>query len=192
MILEQPIRPPLCMPPTPDERWPTSLVHQTETTIGDMHHVFADEGARLSLPPEGVVYSVQSIRPVPEGTEGGLFCGVTLLMPGRVGDEYFMTRGHFHARRNRAEFYWCIEGQGMLLLMDEDRRCRCEPMRPGSLHYIPGHTAHRAVNTGHGVLAFSACWPSDAGHDHTAITLEPFPVRVFCVGSEPSVVEAQT
>ena len=95
-----------------------------------------------------VVYSVQSHQPVHPETAGGLFWGSTTIEPGCVGSEYFMTRGHFHAKRDRGEYYATVQGAGMLLLMGEDRLVKVEMMCPSSLHYIAGYTAHRAINTG--------------------------------------------
>lgn len=160
-------------------------------TVGDLAGLFVSEAARAALPQDTLVYRVQTYAPVPEGTRGGLFYGVTFLQPGRVGDEYFMTRGHFHAAGEAAEFYWCVRGEGVLLLMDRHRRCRAERMRPGSLHYVPGHTAHRTVNTGAEVLCVGACWPADAGHDYAAIAAEDFSARVLRVDGQPQVVEVQ-
>jgi glucose-6-phosphate isomerase len=168
-----------------------SLVpHDTAVTVSDLRGVFADEAARAGLPGHTCVYTTRTLRPVPEGTVGGLFCGETRILPGRIGTEYFMTRGHFHANRDRAEYYWCTGGEGILLLMDEERRCRAECMRPGSVHYVPGRTAHRTVNTGREVLCVSACWPSDAGHDYASIAREGFPLRIICVDDAPAIVEA--
>jgi glucose-6-phosphate isomerase len=99
-----------------------------------------------------------------------------------------MTRGHFHARRDRAEFYTTVQGEGMLILMDEDRSTRVEIMSPGSLHYIPGYTAHRTVNTGDSPLVFWACWPSDAGHDYETIAERSFGARVLRRNGVPEVV----
>ena len=31
---------------------------------------------------------------------------------------------------------------------------------PGSVHYIPGNTAHRLINTGEEILSVSTCWQS--------------------------------
>jgi glucose-6-phosphate isomerase len=166
-----------------------AAVRNASVTIGDMAGVFHDEAARAALPPETVVYATQVFRPVPDGTGGGLFFGSTVIMPGAVGAEYFMTRGHFHAKRDRAEFYWCLRGEGLLVLMDKDRHWRVEAMRPGSVHHIPAFTAHRTVNTGREALSFSACWPSDAGHDYAAIARAGFSVRVFRVNGIPEVVE---
>jgi oxalate decarboxylase/phosphoglucose isomerase-like protein (cupin superfamily) len=42
-------------------------------------------------------------------------------MTGKVGKEYFMTKGHFHMRPDRAEFYRGVRGEGMLIMMDRNR-----------------------------------------------------------------------
>lgn len=146
--------------------------------LRDLKGVFEDEQAFEKQNGDQIVYKVDAFLPVEEGTEGGLFFGLTHLYPGKVGDEFFMTRGHFHAVENRAEFYWGIEGEGLLLLMDKSGKTRAERIIPGSLHYIPGLTAHRVVNTGKDLLRFGACWPSDAGHDYETIASQGFSARV--------------
>jgi len=140
--------------------------------------------------PAAVVYSVQWTEPVSAGTVGGLFWGATTIEAGCVGDEYYMTRGHFHAVRDRAEYYGTVSGSGMLVLMEEDGATRVEQMSPGSLHYIPGRVAHRTVNTGDVPLVFWACWPSDAGHDYATIAEKGFGARVMRGDGTPRIVEA--
>jgi len=166
-------------------------VVEDRRTIGDLKGVFADDAAWAALDPETLAYSVQCYFPVPNGTEGGLFFGCTFLAPGTVGDEYFMTKGHFHTKRETAEFYWGIQGEGILLLMNEDRTIRAEQVRPGSLHYIPGYVAHRMVNVGDETFSFGACWPSDAGHDYETIRQEGFSARVFRGPDGPVVEETR-
>lgn len=152
--------------------------HKT-TRMGDLEAVFEKEEQRLLLPRETIVYEVDLWQPVPQGTPGGLFFGTTRIQPGKVGNEYFMTRGHFHAQADRCEFYWGIKGEGTLILMDRNRKVRVEKMQPGSLHYIPADTAHRVANTGTSVLSFGACWPSDAGYDYQQIQRNGFSGRVI-------------
>lgn len=141
-------------------------LHVYERRLADLKAIYRDQGAFRKLDPATVVYRVWSWQPVPEGTEGGLFWGVTEIQPGRVGDEYFMTRGHRHRIRNRAEFYGAIAGNGRLLLRHQERGIWAEEMTPGSLHYIGEDVAHRVVNTGDVPIRFIACWHSDAGHDY--------------------------
>jgi len=141
------------------------IVHSTRT-LGDIKSVFEDGNQITDQQTNKIAYSVSCYFPEKEGTTGGLFFGITNLHPGLVGDEYFMTKGHFHANMNTAEFYWGIEGEGVLILMDEEGNIKGEKMFPGSLHYIPGRIAHRVANVSDTILSFGACWPSDAGHNY--------------------------
>ncbi len=63
---------------------------------------------------------------VEAGKEGGLFFGFSHIFLGTVGDEFFMTRGHVHQNKTRSEYYWCVKGKGVLVLMDKTRDCRVE------------------------------------------------------------------
>lgn len=164
---------------------------ESEKHISELRNVFKDEMARSQMPPDTLTYKVQMHKGEEEGKEGGLFFGTSFVYPGLVGNEYFMTRGHFHSKIDTAEYYWCVEGEGVLLLMDEERKCYTEKMTPGSLHYIKGRIAHRIINTGNKILAVGACWPSDAGHDYNSIEKDGFPVRVLCIDGEPALVKEE-
>ena len=100
-----------------------------------------------------------------------------------------MTKGHFHASRDRTEFYMGVAGTGALILMDETGRTWCEQMNPGSVHAIPGRVAHRVANVGSAQLAFVACWPADAGHDYEAILKTGFGGRLREVDGTPQLIE---
>jgi len=149
-------------------------IDRIDRRIKDLTDIFFDRSALKKMDPETIVYEVESYFPVAQDTEGGLFYGITYIHPGLVGNEYFMTKGHFHKIRNRGEFYCTLQGEGMLLLMDENRNTWAEKMFPGSIHYIKGNTAHRTANTGNSILSFSAFWPSDAGHDYATISEHGF------------------
>ena len=164
-------------------------ISESKRTLGDLKNVFRDEAARAQMNPATIVYEVQSHMAVKDGTPGGLFFGTSNVMPGQVGGEYFMTKGHYHARRECGEYYWCIQGTGALILMDESGKCWFEPMQPGSLHYIPGYIAHRLANTGDTPLRVGACWPSDAGHDYASIAEHGFTARLMNVGGVPTLVQ---
>lgn len=146
------------------------------TRIQDLTDVFDDEEARQQLAGEQVVYDVEMLDTTP--AEGELYTGVTHLYPGRVGCEYFMTRGHFHARREQGEVYFGLRGSGLLLLQTEQGKARLEKVFAGSVHIIAGFTAHRLINTGEEVLSALAVWPAIAGHDYAALA-RGFNIRVF-------------
>jgi glucose-6-phosphate isomerase len=164
-------------------------IEKTERRMSDLKDIFSDKGALEQMPSNQIVYEVESYLPVPQNTTGGLFFGITHIHPGTVGDEYFMTKGHFHKIMDRAEFYWCIEGEGMLILMDQDRNTWAEKMYPGSLHYINGYTAHRTANTGSNILVFGACWPADAGHDYKTISIHGFSKILINQNGIPALVD---
>ena len=163
-------------------------VRESVKTLAQMQGLFRDQTELEHMDLNTIIYRVQWIAPVPDGTEGGLFWGTTVIEPGRVGDEYFMTHGHFHMKRERAEYYGCIEGEGMLILMDSARRTWAERVAPGSLHYVPENVAHRVANTGQTQLKLTACWPSDAGHDYTAIRQDGFGARLLASDGEAILV----
>lgn len=141
-------------------------LRSSEKKLGQLKGIYRDQESWQRLDPDTIVYRVWWWEPVTAGTEGGLFWGTTEIQPGRVGNEYYMTHGHRHTIRNRAEFYGTSNGTGYLLMRDETGHTWCEPMTPGSLHYIAGGVSHRVINTGDVPLRFVACWPSDAGHDY--------------------------
>ncbi|TDD65563.1 glucose-6-phosphate isomerase [Jiangella aurantiaca] len=135
--------------------------------------------------PDELVYRVM---PVPVPTENSeIQCSTTVLEPGTVGDEYYMTKGHFHAVRDRSEIYIGLAGEGCLVLATEDGRHRVEPIREGMVNYVPGGWAHRSVNVGDEPLVFFAAYVGDAGHDYATIERDGFPVLV-CRGDDGPVV----
>jgi glucose-6-phosphate isomerase len=160
-------------------------LRSSEKKLAQLKGIFQDQSAWQKLNPETIVYRVWWWEPVPSSTEGGLFWGTTEIQPGRVGNEYFMTHGHRHNIRDRAEFYGTVAGIGKLVLSDSARHTWFEDMTPGSLHYIAGNVAHRVVNTGHSPLRFIACWPSDAGHDYDIAGGRGFGARIIEVQGAP-------
>lgn len=154
------------------------VINQTRK-IKDLIAIFQNREAFSKADPEQLAYTVQAWMPVAEGTPGGLFFGISTILPGKIGDEYFMTKGHFHSLPDRGEFYWGVQGKGMLILMDQKRNTWAEEVYPGSLHYIGGYIAHRLANTGNEKLIVGACWPSDAGHDYEQIVVDGFSARLI-------------
>ena len=167
-------------------------IQESVKTLGQLKNIFLNEPARVAMDPNTVVYRVQAWCPVPQGTEGAQFWGTTVIEPGFVDTEYFMTHGHFHEKRNRTEYYATVEGEGALILMDESRKTWMEPMFPGTLHFIPPSVAHRVANTSTVPLRLVACWPSDAGHDYAVIRQSGFSARLLNVSGTASLVECNS
>lgn len=72
-------------------------VKRSLKTLADLRGVFHNCEAYEQMSPDTLLYEVTCHLPVEEGTPGGLYFGITRIYPGKVGDEYFMTKGHFHA-----------------------------------------------------------------------------------------------
>jgi glucose-6-phosphate isomerase len=150
--------------------------------LSDMQGMYLED-ARTDDP---VVYRVFGI-PAP-ATNANLLSSTTVVEPGRVGREYFMTKGHFHERRDRAEIYLSLAGEGLLVTATDDGRHVVEPMRRGTVNYVPGWWAHRSVNVGDAPLVFFAVYVGDAGHDYATIEERGFPVAVVAGEDGPEVV----
>lgn len=138
---------------------------------GCFHDVTAFERALGGGDP--VVYEVTAVEPA--NGSGDLHYGIGILHPGKVGNEYFMTKGHLHEAREAAEVYIGLSGEGMMLLEDEETgESRMEPLGEGRVVYVPGHTAHRTMNTGDVPLTYFGIYPANAGHDYGAIAERNF------------------
>jgi glucose-6-phosphate isomerase len=145
----------------------------------DMRGYYRDEAALEQLITRGdpVHYEVFE-KEIPAAYGHLLFC-ISKLYPGRVGDECFMTKGHYHTISGTAEVYLCIGGKGYMLMKTADGQCEAEPMRRNRMVYVPPHWAHRSINTGHEPLISFCVYPGDAGHNYGDIASEGFPKRVF-------------
>lgn len=98
----------------------------------------------------------------------------TVIEPGDVHGECFMTRGHFHTDPLRGEWMLTLRGSGSLVLRDRDGKAWTESMGTGSVHMIDGRHAHRVANTGDEPLVFVVTWLADCGHDYETILREGF------------------
>ncbi|NPA48053.1 MAG: cupin domain-containing protein [Thermococci archaeon] len=161
---------------------------KTVRRLSDMEGYFADEKAYEELLAEDpVVYEVYSIEQ--EEREGDLNFATTVLYPGRVGREFFFTKGHFHARADRAEVYHTLRGKGGMLLQTPEGKVEWVPMWPGTVVYVPPYWAHRTVNTGEEPLVFLAVYPADAGHDYGSIREKGFAKLVVDEDGEVRLVD---
>ena len=136
--------------------------------LSELRGLFQDEKAQeraIVERDDPVVYEVVDYRK----SESDLCFGTTIMSPGKVGAEYYMTRGHFHQRRDRGEAYYTQSGEGLLLLESRAGESRTVEMRPGVCAFIPPDWAHRSINTGSEKLVFVWFCATDAGHDYGEI-----------------------
>ena len=134
--------------------------------IGELGGIYADEDSFqqiVQLRGSEVAYRVDELRFTEHSHD--LITGISVLNPGRVGSEYFMTRGHLHNRADRAETYYCLSGHGVLLMETLNGNVEAAEMRPGTLVYVPPFWIHRSVNIGSEVFATLFSYPADAGQN---------------------------
>lgn len=124
-----------------------------------------------------VIYEVFE-SPVPE-KQGHLIFLVTILYPGKVNEEFFMTKGHYHTVENTAEVYLGIKGKGLILCQTKSGDFEVAEISENRVVYIPPFWAHRAVNIFDEPLIFFGIYPAHAGHDYETIAQSGFVKRVF-------------
>lgn len=154
--------------------------------LSQLADCFADERAYQSMLSRGdqLVYGVTSLDMA--SGEGQLHYGLGILQPGKVGHEYFMTKGHLHAWRPAAEVYICLQGDGMMLLEHEtEATAQVAPFSANSVVYVPGYTAHRTINVGTQPLVYWGVLSSEAGHDYEAIRDRNFSQVVIELDGQP-------
>lgn len=161
--------------------------------LADLRGSFADEKAyeRLLAQSNPVLYEVTAVPFA--NTEGALHYAAGCLYPGKIGDEYYLTKGHFHAWRAASEIYVGLQGEGVMLLEGEDPADNMMvPMRPNSVIYVPGYVAHRTMNTGSTPLTYLGIYPYNAGHDYGTIATNNMRNVVVERDGRPVMMERQS
>lgn len=146
----------------------------------DMQGYYLDEASLQSLIKnynDPVHYEVFEV-PVPARYGHLMYC-VSMLQPGQVGSEYFMTKGHYHSVVNTGEIYLCLRGEGYMMMKTSGGKSRWEFMSRGRMVYVPPYWAHRSINTGHEPVVSFCVYPAEAGHNYGDIAAQGFPKRIF-------------
>ncbi|MCK5449646.1 cupin domain-containing protein [Candidatus Pacearchaeota archaeon] len=90
--------------------------------------------------------------------------GLTVIESGKIGKEYFMTKGHRH-KKPIEEVYMLIEGKGELLIKEKNK-IRKINMKKGKVYFIPGKSGHRLINTGKNRLEVFTIYSKNGGYDY--------------------------
>jgi glucose-6-phosphate isomerase len=127
--------------------------------LSDMKGIFtsADE-----IKDNPLIYSFNNI--IPNNGREDLLYGETILYPGQINGEFFMTKGHKHIVES-AEVYYCIEGKALVLCEKEDDSYEIL-LEPGIAAYCKPGYAHRVINNSNSICKFFCVCRADAGHDY--------------------------
>jgi glucose-6-phosphate isomerase len=153
---------------------PVTFDGHLERRLSAMRGQFSDQEAYTRLlVSDPLIYEVYEKRR-PE-VAGELLHGISIVHAGRIGDEFYMTKGHFHSVRATAEIYYCLRGQGILLMENEEGDSAAETLTPGRVVYASPCWAHRSINTSdtEDLVTFFV-YPGHAGHDYSTIEQRGF------------------
>lgn len=141
---------------------------RVERKLSDMAGMYQDRQAVQKLLEEDpVIYEFSTVQ-VPEDAGNLLHC-ISVIYPGKVGNEYYMTKGHFHEKIDTAEIYLTLKGEGLLVMESAEGDTSVIEMKEGMISYIPPYWAHRTVNTGNEPFMFFGVYRGDAGHNYGTI-----------------------
>lgn len=170
--------------------WPASDV--VTCRLSDMPGRFADTDAEASLVAmeDPLIYRADEII-APE-QHGELHTSVTVLFPGKVGDEYFMSKGHYHVQPNCVKVYLAVTGHGYLLMQNAAGETMEAEMTPGSIVYCAPGWAQRTVNVGNSPFAYFKYWPTESGHDYQRVLdSDGFYKRIVERDGKPVIVDSR-
>lgn len=141
----------------------------TRRYLSQMEHMYFDKTTahKMAEREDRLVYEFYELG-CPE-REGDLAFGTTILYPGTVGEEYFMTKGHFHTKLETAEVYYTFQGEGYMVMENMAGHTVERQIKAGQAVYVPRGYAHRTVNTGDIPLVLFYTFAADAGHDYGTI-----------------------
>ena len=161
--------PALCMVNVAEGQLTNATGHYVKR-LRDLEGLFADADAfaeAMRRDSAAMIYEVTDYRPT--DASGDMIFGVTRMMPGGIGDEFYFTRGHIHRNANRPEMYYGEAGCGLMLLESPDGDTRVLPIGPRTVCYVPPFWIHRSVNVGADPLVMTFAYPADSGQDYEVI-----------------------
>lgn len=166
-----------------------SEAESSKRRVSNMRGMFVDEAATEEMIKNGdpLVYEFYELG-APEKA-GDLAFGSSITYPGKVGNEYYMTKGHFHTILETGEVYYCISGEGYMLLENPEGDWSAQPLSPGMTVYVPPRYAHRSINTGNVPMVTIFCFRGDAGHDYGTIETKGYRKLIVEKDGKPEIID---
>ncbi len=169
---------------------PTRIDNHIKRTLSALKGQFYDQDAysKMLADEDRLIYEVYEIKR-PE-VEGEILMGISIVHPGKVGKEFFMTKGHFHSVLETSEIYYCLRGEGYMVMETPEGDTSVEALTPGKVLYVPPRWAHRSVCTSRleDLVTFFA-YPANAGHDYGTIEQTGFRKLVVDGPEGPEIVD---
>ncbi|KAA3644705.1 MAG: glucose-6-phosphate isomerase [Chloroflexi bacterium] len=169
---------------------PSDYDNHIQRKLSNMQGQYLDQSAYEAMlsQDDKLLYQVYELKR-PE-IEGELLHGISIVHPGKVGDEYYMTKGHYHTVLETAEIYYTLKGRGYMVMETPEGDCAVEELKAGSVLYVLPRWAHRSVNVSadEDLVMFFA-YPGNAGHDYGTIETQGFRKLVVDKDGHPEIVD---
>lgn len=157
--------------------------------LSDVSSIFIDEKKVMEIQKSSnpIIYTVGEIK-VPK-KEGHLSFGISKIYPGKIGNEFYMTKGHYHKNKDGSEIYICIEGKGYLLMQSKNKQVVNFYMDKGSVVYVPPGWAHRTVNCGKEFFTCLYFMPANIRHDYESTRKNDFEMSLVELDKKISLIK---
>ncbi len=165
---------------------PSRVDNHIQRRLSAMKGQFLDQATfgKMLAEDNRLIYEVYEIHR-PE-VAGELLMGISIVHPGKVGQEFYMTKGHFHTVIDTSEVYYCLRGEGYMVMETPEGETSVEPLSPGKVLYVPPRWAHRSVcSSRQEDLVTFFIYPGNAGHDYG--TIEQLGFRKLVVEGEHGI-----
>lgn len=169
----------------------SSMVPTSKRLLSKVKGMFLDPAAadaEIEKNGDSLVYEFHEL-PAPDHA-GDLAFGMSIVYPGKVGDEYYMTKGHFHTILDTGEIYYCLAGHGYMMLENPEGDWSCQELLPGKAVYCPKRYAHRSINVSpKETLRTFFVFRGDAGHDYGTIEEKGYRHLLVDRDGEPIIID---
>lgn len=161
----------------------------TKRVLSNMKNMYSDNAAfhKILEKEDPLIYEFYELG-APE-KPGDLAFGTSITYPGKVGKEYYMTKGHFHTILDTAEVYFCMSGHGYMLMENPEGDWSAQELVPGKAVYVPQRYAHRSVNIGNYPFVTFYVFRGDAGHDYGTIEMKGYRKLIVEENGKASIVD---
>ena len=169
---------------------PSQYDNHIQRNLSKMEGQYQDQDAFNSMlsNEDSLLYEVYELKR-PE-VAGEILHGVSIVHPGKVGNEYFMTKGHYHTVLDTAEIYYTLKGEGYMVMETPEGDWAVEKLIPGSVLYVPPRWAHRSVNisSGEDLVMFFA-YPGNSGHNYASIETQGFRKLILDLNGKAEIID---
>ena len=125
------------------------------TRLKDMDNRFKDQ---ISIKENPIIYRVFIKKFSP------INLGLTVINPGAINKEFFMTKGHIHTKKT-PEFYILFEGSGLLLIQKNNKQ-KTIKLKKEEITLIPEDYVHRLINIGNKKLKVLTIYHENSKPDY--------------------------